>query len=213
VLLRFAISLKATISLKRLSEITLLSKPTVIKVLKELQASGKLTKCQEKNNGIFENNSYLINEKYVIEDSKRDIQRSKESLLEVVNVKDNRQIANEKEEKLVKENKFAQDSDEYRLAEYLFKHIKRNNQKAKEPNLQKWAKSFDYILRIDKRDFEEVKTLIKWCQNDTFWYKNILSADSLRKQYDRLVLGMKNNNKPGINNRVKERPAHLMGWE
>ncbi|URZ06445.1 hypothetical protein [Clostridium felsineum] len=88
-------------------------------------------------------------------------------------------------------NIYCPNSVEFRLASYLFKYIKRNNEKAKEPNLQKWSKTFDYILRIDKRDIEEVKSIIKWCQNDSFWFKNILSPDKLRKQYDRLLVSMK----------------------
>ncbi len=92
-------------------------------------------------------------------------------------------------------NNYMSDSNEYRLAAYLFGYIKKNNEKAKEPNLQKWAKQFDYILRIDNRELEEVKQLIKFCQTDSFWYKNILSPEKLRKQYDRLLLGMKDKNK------------------
>lgn len=87
-------------------------------------------------------------------------------------------------------NIYSQNSNEFRLAAYLYKFIKRNNQKAKEPNFQKWAKQFDYILRIDKRDIEEVKKVIVWCQDDGFWFKNILSPDKLRKHYDRLILQM-----------------------
>lgn len=82
-------------------------------------------------------------------------------------------------------------SNEFRLASYLFKYIKRNNEKAREPNMQKWTKTFHYILETDKRDIEEVKAVIKWCQQDSFWYKNILSPDKLRKQYDRLLISMK----------------------
>ena len=33
--------------------------------------------------------------------------------------------------------------------------------------------------------------MILWTQSHHFWYKNILSADKLRKQYDRLILEMK----------------------
>ncbi|MCR3760389.1 hypothetical protein KYB31_15535 [Clostridium felsineum] len=88
-------------------------------------------------------------------------------------------------------NIYCPNSVEFRLADYLFRYIKRNNEKAKEPNLQKWSKVFDCILRIDKRDIEEVKSIIKWCQNDSFWFKNILSPDKLRKQYDRLLVSMK----------------------
>ncbi|PSL96318.1 hypothetical protein C6C12_19230 [Clostridium botulinum] len=89
-----------------------------------------------------------------------------------------------------KKNNYMSNSNEYRLAEYLYKHILKNNPKTKEPNLQNWAKIFDYILRIDKRELEEVKRIIVFCQEHAFWYKNILSPDKLRKQYDRLVLEM-----------------------
>lgn len=96
-----------------------------------------------------------------------------------------------------KTSSYMSDSNEYRLAVYLFKFIKRNNPKAKEADLQKWAKQFDYILRIDKRDLDEVKQVIKFCQDDDFWFKNILSPEKLRKQYDRLLLEMK---KPNASN-------------
>jgi hypothetical protein len=105
-------------------------------------------------------------------------------------------------------NIYMSDSDEYRLSEYLFKHMKANNDKAKEPNIQSWCKVFDKILRIDKRELEEVKTVIKWCQHDNFWYKNILSPAKLREQYDKLYLQMKGDkdgfkNAPGVNSKFE----------
>jgi DNA replication protein DnaD len=94
-------------------------------------------------------------------------------------------------------NKYTSDSNEYRLATYLFNYIKRNNPKAKEPNLQKWSKTFDYILRIDEREIEEVKAVIKWSQDNNFWFKNILSPNKLREKYDTLYLQMGGGNKNG----------------
>lgn len=88
-------------------------------------------------------------------------------------------------------NIYSPNSTEFRLASYLFKYIKRNNDKAKNPNMQSWSKQFYYILQVDKRDVEDVKRVIQWCQDDSFWYKNILSPDKVRKQYDRLYLQMK----------------------
>lgn len=135
---------------------------------------------------------------------------------------------NDKNNKNVRSNNYMSDSNEYRLATYLFKFIKRNNSNAKAPNLQKWAKTFDYILRIDKRDLDEVKQVIKFCQDDSFWFKNILSPDKLRKQYERLLLEMKKPKKPAINygkqestfNNFKQRDydfkkleKQLLGWE
>lgn len=101
----------------------------------------------------------------------------------------NKDLTTNKNDKNDKNN-YMSDSNEYRLAVYLFNYIKKNNPKAREPNFQKWAKQFDYILRIDKRELEEVKELIKFSQQHEFWYKNILSPDKLRKQYDRLMLEM-----------------------
>lgn len=109
---------------------------------------------------------------------------------------------NEKNEKNDNKNKYMSDSNEYRLAEYLYKHIKANNPNAKEPNFQNWAKTFDYILRIDKRDLEEVKELIVFCQKHSFWYKNILSADKFRKQYERLLLEKNDSKKVKYENKV-----------
>lgn len=120
---------------------------------------------------------------------------------------------NDKNVKNEKKNIYMSDSNEYRLAQYLYKHILKNNPKAKEPNLQNWAKTFDYILRIDKRELEEVKRLISFCQEHSFWYKNILSADKFRKQYDRLVLEFNDfNNKPLNKVIVNNSSNDNIGW-
>jgi predicted phage replisome organizer len=133
------------------------------------------------------------------------------------------EIELEKEIDIEKENNIS-DSNEYRLAAYLFKHIRKNNESSKEPNWSTWAKQFDYILRVDKRDLEEVKQIIRFCQTDEFWHKNILSPDKLRKQYDRLYLEMKkpvkNKGKTDNFNNFEQREydydsleKKLLGWE
>uniref|UniRef100_A0A6H1ZX57 Uncharacterized protein n=1 Tax=viral metagenome TaxID=1070528 RepID=A0A6H1ZX57_9ZZZZ len=94
-------------------------------------------------------------------------------------------------DKNVKNNKnniFLSDSIEYRLSNYLWNWIKKNNPNAKEPNLQSWCKHIDLMIRIDKRDPEKIKTVIAWSQKDPFWFKNILSTENLRKQFEKLEL-------------------------
>jgi hypothetical protein len=81
---------------------------------------------------------------------------------------------------------FSQTSPEYALAEYLFNLILKNNPNHKKPNFQKWAKQFDSILRVDRRDIEEVKQLIQFSQSDSFWFKVILSPERLRNNYETL---------------------------
>ncbi|WP_048341025.1 MULTISPECIES: hypothetical protein [Clostridium] len=120
---------------------------------------------------------------------------------------------NDKNVKNEKKNIYMSDSNEYRLAEYLYKYILKNNPNTKEPNLQNWAKTFDYILRIDRRELEEVKRLISFCQGHSFWYKNILSADKFRKQYDRLVLEFSDINKKPPNKVIVNNSSNdNIGW-
>jgi hypothetical protein len=85
---------------------------------------------------------------------------------------------------------YSEDSKEFRLSLFLLNNIRKRKPDFKIPNLQKWAVQSDYILRIDKRDIEEVKNVIAWIQKDEFWQDNILSTAKLRKQYDKLVLKM-----------------------
>jgi len=87
---------------------------------------------------------------------------------------------------------FLSDSIEYRLSNYLYGWIKKNNPSAKEPNLQTWCRHIDLSIRIDKRNPDDLKNVILWCQKDPFWFKNILSAETLRKQFDRLKMQMEN---------------------
>ncbi|MED4846193.1 Replication protein O, partial [Bacillus atrophaeus] len=71
------------------------------------------------------------------------------------------------------------------------KEIQKNNPDAKKPNFEKWANEFRLIRERDKRTDQQIKYLINWSQQDSFWKTNILSPASLRKQFDRLVTKIK----------------------
>lgn len=93
------------------------------------------------------------------------------------------------------ETLFAEGDIEYELALHLRKRILEVSSKTRVPKdtpaeMANWAKVFDYMLRLDKRDAGEIKRVIDWCQRDPFWQSNILSAGKLRQQYDKLVLRM-----------------------
>jgi len=81
---------------------------------------------------------------------------------------------------------YSSDTLPYQLAELLLLKILEHLPGYKKPDLQKWSKSMDAILRLDKRHPEEVKQVIIFAQGDSFWQANILSVDKLRKHYDRL---------------------------
>lgn len=86
--------------------------------------------------------------------------------------------------------KYSPDSDEFRLSNLLYELIKKNNPKFKEPNLDNWCGHVDKMIRLDKRSVDDIEVVIRWCQEDNFWHKNILSTDKLRKQFDKLYIGM-----------------------
>jgi hypothetical protein len=106
-------------------------------------------------------------------------------------------IKNVKNEKK-KDIPFVEGSIELRLATYLFNRIRLNRPEFKQPDLQAWAKHVDLMLRIDKREPEHVRDVIKWAQADNIprdgtgfcWAVNILSTLKLRKQFDQLAIKM-----------------------
>jgi len=89
--------------------------------------------------------------------------------------------------KTIKEKEiYSPDTLQYQLSELLLLKILDHLPGYKKPDLQKWAKTMDALLRLDKRPPEEVKAVIIFAQGDPFWQPNILSVDKLRKHYDRL---------------------------
>ena len=82
------------------------------------------------------------------------------------------------------------------LAKFLKGLILRNNPKAKTPDdLTKWAADIDRMQKIDHRTPEEIKSIIEFSQNDSFWCANILGAGKLREKFDQLYLKAKEKEK------------------
>ena len=102
---------------------------------------------------------------------------------------------------------FAEDSTEVELSALLFSLIRQRNPNHRVPNLQTWARHVDRMIRRDHRDPAEIRRMIEWCQADDFWQNNILSTDTLRRQFDRLVL----KSHGGKSNVTKFRPEGLQG--
>lgn len=107
------------------------------------------------------------------------------SLIDIKGQNENKKVASD-----VK-NKFAIDSIEYKLSDYLYQSILKNDDKFKKPNLDNWAKQFDYMIRLDKRDVEEIKNIIDFAMGNQFWQSVILSSTGLRKNYTKLLIQSK----------------------
>jgi hypothetical protein len=56
--------------------------------------------------------------------------------------------------------------------------------------IKAWAKHIRLMLINDKRSPPQIRAVIEWCQEDSFWQNNILSTEKLRKQFDQLELKM-----------------------
>lgn len=125
----------------------------------------------------------------------------------------NKQLTtNNKENKVNKENNkkvkdlFSEQSPEIILSKLLFSLMQKNNPNAKQPNFQTWAKHIDLMIRIDKRPIAGIEGAIKWCQQNDFWHKVVLSTEKLRSKYDQLFLEAKKTKGSG-NNELKNLSA------
>lgn len=87
-------------------------------------------------------------------------------------------------------HQYADDDYPMILANFLLNEIRKNNPSFKQPNLQTWADDMRKIIELDNRDKSEACNVIRWAQSSLFWQTNILSAKTLRKQYDKLKMQM-----------------------
>jgi hypothetical protein len=101
-------------------------------------------------------------------------------------IETNKECKNDKNDKNDKKDSFVETSEEVRLANFLFEKIKESNPYVKPPNIQKWAKHIDLMYRMDKIPYERIEKMIEWCKQDSFWNKNILSTDNLRKHFPKM---------------------------
>jgi hypothetical protein len=78
-----------------------------------------------------------------------------------------------------------------RLARYLLTKIRDFLPNFKEPNLNRWGRDFDLMIRQDKRETSDILKTIDFATADAeFWQGVILSADKVRKHFDKLAVQM-----------------------
>ena len=78
----------------------------------------------------------------------------------------------------------------YLCALFLSKRISSRLPSAKEATektLQRWADAFDKCNRIDGHDWDEIKYVLAFSQDDPFWQANILSGKTFREKYMQLL--------------------------
>jgi hypothetical protein len=110
------------------------------------------------------------------------------------------------------------DDKQMMLAELLWKYVQMNAPSMNQPNLNSWANIIRLMMERDERAGKDIQEVIFWSTQHSFWHKNILSADKLRKQYDRLKLQMDDEQKKvtplnrGQTNKMPRAYQSLQDW-
>ncbi len=97
-----------------------------------------------------------------------------------------------------KAKKYKFNSFQMEFAEWMHSKLLVMNPNIKKPNLEMWANTFRLIFDVDKRDSQEVGKVFEWANQDDFWSSNILSPAALRRQYDKLVIKMSQQQNTGM---------------
>lgn len=74
------------------------------------------------------------------------------------------------------------------LTNFFLSKIRERNPNHKKPNMKKWYADMDLLLRLDKRDPEEVKRVIEWASTAKWYSTAVLSPEKLRKDYDDMFI-------------------------
>jgi hypothetical protein len=83
-----------------------------------------------------------------------------------------------------------------KLAKWLEKQILNWKPDAKLPHdLRPWANEMRLMMEQDDRTEEQIVYVIDYLVTDTFWRVNVMSAATLRKQFDRLEAKMRGQSK------------------
>lgn len=127
-------------------------------------------------------------------------------------VKTTKQKTVKNENATVAQEEEKQDSEEViYLTDLLIQMIKANNPQAKTPaDIKKWRNDIRLLI-ADGYSFNQIDSMIKWCQDNDFWKSNILSAKKLREKANTLVLQMNRNQKPKAKT-WSEEMQELMDW-
>jgi len=104
------------------------------------------------------------------------------------------ELEKEKEKEIKKDSKELAQAKE--LATFLFSKCRNLDTKFRigkdKETISSWAIDIEKLIRIDKRDFQEIHDVIEWCKTDgCFWAANIQSGKKLREKFPTLLLQMK----------------------
>lgn len=79
-------------------------------------------------------------------------------------------------------------AEDVRVAEWIFSRVRMINPTCKAPDITAWSNTVRLMRQIDNRSHQDICAMYDWASKDSFWHRNILSPDALRKQWDKLTM-------------------------
>ncbi len=89
-----------------------------------------------------------------------------------------------------------ENEDEIESKEYTYSCLLRdlileqNPSHLRKADMKEWAEHIDLMYRVDKRSYDDIEKIIRWCQADNFWQANIRSTSKLREKFEMLQAQM-----------------------
>lgn len=79
-------------------------------------------------------------------------------------------------------------AEDLETAKWISSRVKVINPTCKAPDMTSWSNTVRLMRQIDNRSHQEICALYDWASKHHFWQTNILSPESLRKQWDKLTM-------------------------
>lgn len=79
-------------------------------------------------------------------------------------------------------------TEDLKTAQWISARVKLINPTCKAPDETSWSNTVRLMRQIDNRSHQDICALYDWASKHHFWQTNILSPESLRKQWDTLTI-------------------------
>lgn len=79
-------------------------------------------------------------------------------------------------------------AEDLKTAQWISARVKQINPTCKAPDMTSWSNTVRLMRQIDNRSHQDICALYDWASKHHFWQTNILSPESLRKQWDKLTM-------------------------
>ncbi len=79
-------------------------------------------------------------------------------------------------------------AEDLKTAQWISTRVKVINPACKAPDMTSWSNTVRLMRQIDNRSHQDICALYDWASKHHLWQTNVLSPESLRKQWDKLTM-------------------------